>query len=180
MSETINHTVELKLEEINKKTGKGRFVGYGVGVHYEGPNKYGIDTKMAISCAGALFAAAGIDKEDIGKITDKLSEELLPEESTKTAVVDSFEEAEAITKDKKKAEAAIESANETFIKIISDPKWAKVLRNETDFSVDKNSGLKVLAWVATALKVVGEMDKKKHNRLEKLFLEDIAGLNDDE
>lgn len=179
MSESIKHKVELKLEEVNKKTGSGRFVGYGVGVHYEGPNEYGIDKKMAISCAGALFAAAGIDKEDIGKITDKLSEELLPEESTKTAVADSFEEAETIAK-KKKKEEAIESANETFIKIINDPKWGKILRNETDFSVKENSGLKVLAWVATALKVVGEMDKEKHNRLEKLFLEDIAGLNDDE
>lgn len=179
MSETINHTVELKLEEMNKKTGKGRFVGYGVGVHYEGPNEYGIDKKMAISCAGAILAAAGINKEDVGKITDKLSKELLPEESTKTAVADNFEEAEAIVKNKKKADAE-ESANETFIRMISDPKWAKVLRNETDFSVKENSGLKVLAWVATALKVVGEIDKEKHDRLEKLFLEDIAGLNDDE
>lgn len=179
MSESIKHTVELNLEEKHKKTDEGCLVGYGVRVCYKGTNEYGIDKKMAISCAGALFAAAGIDKEDIGKITDKLSEELLPEKSTRTAVADSFEEAETIAKGKKK-KLAEESANETFVKMINDPKWGKVINNKTDFSVEKNSGLKVLAWVATALKVVGEIDKERHDRLEKLFLEDIAGLNDDE
>lgn len=179
MSETIKHNVELKLEETHKKTDEGCFVGYGVSMCYEGPNKYGVDKKMAISCIGALLSSAGVDREDIEKITDKLSEELLSEESAKTAVADSFEEAETVVKKKKKKDA-VESANETFVKMINDPKWGKVINNETDFSVEKNSGLKVLAWVAAALKVVGEMDKEKHNRLEKLFLEDIAGLNDDE
>lgn len=179
MSESIKHSVELKLEETHKKTDEGCFVGYGVNVCYEGPNKYGIDKKMAISCISAVLGSAGVDKEDIEKITDKLAKELLSEESTKTAVADSLEEAETIAKKKKKKDA-VESANETFIRMINDPKWGKVINNKTDFSVKEMSGLKVLAWVATALRVVGEMDKEKHNRLEKLFLEDIAGLNDDE
>lgn len=179
MSETIKHNVELKLEETHKKTDEGCLVGYGVSVCYEGPNKYGIDKKMAISCIGALLSSAGVDREDIEKITDKLSEELLSEESAKTAVADSFEEAETVVKNKKKKDA-VESANETFIRMINDPKWGKVINNKTDFSVKEMSGLKVLAWVATALRVVGDMDKEKQSRLEKLFLKDIAGLNDDE
>lgn len=179
MSESIKHTVELNLEEKHKKTDEGRLVGYGVKVCYKGPNEHGINKEMAISCIGAVLGAAGIDREDIEEITDELAEELLSGKSTTTAVVDNFEEAETVAKKKRKAKAE-ESANETFVKMINDPKWGKVINNETDFSVDKNSGLKVLAWVATALKVVGEIDKKKHDRLEKLFLEDIAGLNDDE
>ena len=179
MSESIKHTVELNLEEKHKKTDEGRIVGYGVKVCYKGPNEYGIDKEMAISCVGAVLGAAGVDREDIEKITDGLAEELLSGKSTRTAVVDNFEEAEAVAKKKKKKDA-VESANETFVKMINDPKWGKIIRDETDFSVEKNSGLKVLAWVATALKVVGEIDKEKHDRLEKLFLEDIAGLNDDE
>lgn len=179
MSESIKHTVELNLEEKHKKTDEGCIVGYGVKVCYKGPNEYGIDKEMAISCIGAILGAAGVDREDIEEITDELAEELLSGKSTRTAVVDNFEEAEAVAKKKKKKDA-VESANEIFVKMINDPKWGKVINNKTDFSVDKNSGLKVLAWVATALKIVGEIDKEKHDRLEKLFLEDIAGLNDDE
>ena len=179
MSESIKHTVELNLEEKHKKTDEGCLVGYGVRVCYKGTNEYGIDKKMAISCVGAVLGAAGVDREDIEKITDELAEKLLSEKSTRTAVVDSFEEAEAVAK-KKKKKLVEESANETFIRMINDPKWGKIIRGETDFSVEKNSGLKVLAWVATALKVVGEIDKERHDRLEKLFLEDIAGLYDDE
>lgn len=177
MSESIKHNVELKLEETHKKTDEGCFVGYGVKVCYKGSNEYGIDKKMAISCIGAILGAAGVDREDIEEITDKLAKELLPEESAKTAVADSLEEAETVAKKKKDVS---ESASETFIRMISDPKWGKVIKNKTDFSVKETSGLKVLAWVATALRIIGEVDKEKQSRLEKLFLEDIAGLNDDE
>lgn len=172
------HKITIKAKEMHKEEDGKSMIGFGVGVRYEGPNKNGITPEMAICGIGGLLTAIDLDEGEIEKITDGLTKQIIGGEKF-SSMGDSFEEAESKA-GKKSVKKSIESANDTFIRMIKDPKWKKVINNETDFSTKEMVNLKALAWIAVALRALKEADHEACARLEKLFLEDVAGLNEDE
>lgn len=172
------HKITIKAKEMHKEDDNKSMIGFGVGVRYEGPNKNGITPEMAITAIGGLLTAIDLNEGEIEKITEDLTKQIIGGEKF-SAMADSFEEAESKA-DKKSVKKSIESAHDTFVRMIKDPKWKKVINGQTDFSTKEMANLKALAWVATALRALKEVDQKASARLEKLFLEDVAGLNEDE
>ena len=177
------HEINVKATEYHKESDDGFFKGYGINVGYVGPDKKGISKEMAIAAIGGILKAIDVDNDDVENIVDSLTDFLTPSAKT-SSIGDTFEESydRATEKQKEKhtKKDKISSAQETFVRMIQDPKWNKLLKGENILSDDKNKEIRILAWVATALNNIKEHNEGCAKRLEKIFLDEVAKINDDD
>ena len=176
------HEINIKADEYHKESGNGFFKGYGISVGYIGPDKKGITKEMAIAAIGGILKAIDMDNDDVDNVVDSLTDYLIP--TAKTASIgDTFEETLEHATEKQKEKIAKKnsklSAQEMFIRLIKDPKWSKLLKGENILSDDKGKEIRILAWVATALNNINEYNEGCAKRLEKIFLDEVAKINDD-
>lgn len=170
----IEHKIKIKAEEMHKEEDGKSMIGYGVGIRYEGPNKDGITPEMAICAIGGLLTAIDLDKDEVEKITDGLTKLIIKDEGRFTTMGDSFEEAEerADTKKTKRVQKAVS----TFLDLITDSKWRKLIRHEVDFCEDDNAKTRFLAWSAVMLRELSGLDKECAKVMEKMFFEEVVGF----
>ena len=177
------HEINVKATEYHKEVDDGFFKGYGINVGYVGPDENGISKEMAIAAIGGILRAIDVDSDDVENIVDSLTDYLVSDAKT-SSIGGTFEESYDRATEKQKEKRAKKdrklSAQEMFIRLIKDPKWNKLIKGENILSENKGKEIRILAWVATALNNIKEYNEGCAERLEKIFLDEVAKINDDD
>lgn len=175
------HKINFKLKEVSEETDEGKMVGFGCGMKYVGDSEDGVTPGMAVTCIGALL-------KNVMHADDDFIEELIQSLGTKfvsknATIVSAKNHEEAKKKAKeKRINTGMETATEAFSRMMQDERWLKVITGKTNIKLDSQNK-HMLAWVSTALSVIAELEgtrSKQCKYMEDLFLEDVAGIADNE
>lgn len=150
--------ITFELENETKNIDGEEAKGYRVGVSYTGDK---IGAEEALSCISFLLTKTNLTEKERIEIINKIG----------NSSIDGF--GKAVISESYKSE----TPSEMFERMIQDERWSKIISRESKLNMEQPSALKILAFVATAVKAIQDLEKKSDGvakRIEELFLKEVA------